>query len=105
MTALHIDNSAVAELAPSEKLVYMLIQENAPVTRSDLQSQTQLPDGTITHALRTLVEQNVVRRLRDPDDLRRRIYKPVTQEQVDLTTAGPEEEPSSQLRQIGQTSR
>jgi DNA-binding MarR family transcriptional regulator len=97
MSTLQIENPDVAELAPSEKLVYLVIQEDAPITRQHLHSQTKLPKTTIDNALSTLTEQRLIKRDSNLDDLRRTIYNPMSEEQAERMPDDPEEERSSRL--------
>jgi predicted ArsR family transcriptional regulator len=57
---LNIENDTVAELAPSRKLVYLVLQEDGPLTQVDLIERCALHERTARDALDELVETGVV---------------------------------------------
>ena len=60
MSSLSIDSEAVRDLPPSAKLVYLVLQEDGPLTQADLIDQTALPERTARFALDELADADVV---------------------------------------------
>jgi len=52
--------SAVSPLPPSAKLVYKTLQYEGPMTQSQLADASLLPQRTVRHALKKLLEVDVV---------------------------------------------
>lgn len=60
MTTLKIENDTVADLPPSRKLVWLVLQEAGPLTQADVIDRTTLPARTARDALEDLVDGEVV---------------------------------------------
>lgn len=71
---LTIENDTVAELAPSRKLVYLVLQEDGPLTQADLIERCALHDRTARDALSELVETGVVEKQPYLGDARKSLY-------------------------------
>ncbi|AKH98181.1 hypothetical protein [Halanaeroarchaeum sulfurireducens] len=68
---------ALSELPPSAKLVYKVLEYDAPLTQSQLRDRTRLTKRTTRHALSILADANVVAEEVYPPDARMRQYRPV----------------------------
>lgn len=74
MEALQIDDPRVADMTASSKLVYLHVKADGPVAQQDLVERTQIPSKTVRDAVDRLVDQGIINRMRDPDDLRVVVY-------------------------------
>lgn len=61
-------------LPPSAKLVKMVLEYEGPLTFEELLNKTALPERTLRYAISALTARGVIRRLRDHNDARKRIY-------------------------------
>lgn len=69
-----VDDDRVAALAPSAKVVYLVLQSNGHLDRGELRSRTALPEDTLDDALASLREAEVVDRQVVAGDARHRVY-------------------------------
>jgi len=67
---------SLAELPPSAKLVYKVLEYDAPLTQSQLMERTRLGQRTTRHAVALLKEANVVSEEVYLPDARMRQYRP-----------------------------
>lgn len=67
--------SDLADAPTRAELVYLLLRELGPATKSDLVDATQRSASTIRRALRDLEERDLVGSERQRDDRRRRLYR------------------------------
>jgi len=74
MSSLRINSDAVANLPPSAKLVYLVLQEVDPLTQAELRQRTQLPDRTVRSALERLEEAGVIESQPYLGDARQTLY-------------------------------
>lgn len=66
----------VADLAPSAKLVYLVLQEtDRPLSRPELRVRTTLPDRTLRAAVDRLEDEGVVRQIQPADDPQREAWR------------------------------
>ena len=78
MSSLKIEAEAVRDLPPSAKLVYLVLQEDGPLTQADIREQTLLPARTVRSALTELDDAGVVKqRPYAGGDARQSVYTPV----------------------------
>ncbi|WP_135806196.1 MarR family transcriptional regulator [Halorussus marinus] len=75
MTSLNIDSDRVRDLPPSAKLVYFILQENAPLTQAELIERTALPGRTVRDALERLDDVGVLDERPYVDDARKNLYE------------------------------
>ncbi|MEN3048156.1 MAG: sugar kinase [Candidatus Caldarchaeales archaeon] len=61
-------------LPPSAKLVKKVLEYEGPLTFEELLVRTALPERTLRYALTALTARGAIRRLRDHNDARKRIY-------------------------------
>lgn len=61
-------------LPPSAKLVKKVLEYEGPLTFEELLAKTALPERTLRYALTALTARGMIRRLRDHNDARKRIY-------------------------------
>ncbi|MCS6788653.1 MAG: sugar kinase [Aigarchaeota archaeon] len=61
-------------LPPSAKLVKKVLEYEGPLTFEELLNRTALPERTLRYALTALTARGAIRRLRDHNDARKRIY-------------------------------
>ncbi|KZX49283.1 MarR family transcriptional regulator [Haloarcula hispanica] len=66
------------DLPPSAKYVYRVLDEEGPLSRKELQEETQLCESTLDDAADTLEKCDFILRTRDTDDLRQVVMKTVT---------------------------
>jgi DNA-binding MarR family transcriptional regulator len=81
-TASWTRHEDAAELSPSEKLVYLVIVEEAPLTQKEVIEQTRLPERTARAALGELRTRGIVTRQRSLRDARQHHYHLQTEEDV-----------------------
>lgn len=60
----------LTELPPSAKLCYVLLALDGPLTRQELAEGGHLPRSTVSHAVRRLLEADLVTEHCDPTDPR-----------------------------------
>ncbi|WP_407652247.1 winged helix-turn-helix transcriptional regulator [Halomicrococcus gelatinilyticus] len=65
------------ELPPSAKLVYRVLQEDAPMTQRQLREDALLPARTTRDALAKLKERGLVEEKLYVQDARKRLYDPL----------------------------
>lgn len=68
----------VANLAPSAKLVYLVLKREGPLTQKQLVQQTRLVSRTVRHALTQLEERNLIETRVNRNDARQSFYMLVT---------------------------
>ena len=78
-------SETLADLPPSAKLVYKVLEYDAPLTQPQLRERTRLTERTTRHAISILTEAEVVDEAVYPPDARMRQYRPRS---VEPTTAG-----------------
>lgn len=71
----------LAELPPSAKLVYKVLEYDAPLTQPQLRERTRLTKRTTRHAISILTEAGVVDEEVYLPDARMRQYRPQNAEQ------------------------
>ena len=71
------------ELPPSAKLVFKVLEYDAPLTQQELRERTRLTKRTTRHALSILKDANVVTEEVYLPDARMRQYRPNDIERVD----------------------
>lgn len=64
----------VADLAPSAKLVYKVLEHNGQLTQQQIAEESLLPDRTVRHALSELESVDVVEEQIYFADARQRLY-------------------------------
>ena len=79
----HHDN--LLELPPSAKLVFKVLEYDAPLTQNELRERTRLTKRTTRHALSILKDANVVTEEVYLPDARMRQYRP---NEIELTEDG-----------------
>ncbi|WP_135536916.1 MULTISPECIES: winged helix-turn-helix transcriptional regulator [Halostella] len=67
-------NDDVADLAPSAKLVYKVLEHNGQLTQQQIAEESLLPDRTVRHALSELESNEVVEEQIHFADARQRLY-------------------------------
>lgn len=67
---------SLADLPPSAKLVYKVLEYHAPLTQSDIAERTRLGRRTTRHALSILKDADAVREEVYVPDARMRQYHP-----------------------------
>ena len=77
----------LSELPPSAKLVYKVLEYDAPLTQLQLMERTRLTKRTTRHAISILADANVVAEEVYPPDARMRQYRPIGEE-IDDTEVG-----------------
>ena len=75
MSELKIENPDVADLPPSAKLAYLVLQESGPCTPAELRARALLDDRTARRALERLQEDDLVEVDPDFSDARKMTYK------------------------------
>jgi len=80
----------LVEEPPSAKLVYKVLELEAPLTHGEITESAVLPSRTTSYALSRLQEADIVESMPCPSDPRKRNYRPlpIEQEQPDPSTAG-----------------
>lgn len=73
-TASWTRHDGIATLSPSEKLVYLVLAEDAPLTQKELIETTRLPERTVRAAVSKLRDQSVVTRRQSLQDARQHLY-------------------------------
>lgn len=66
MTDLTI-SPTVADVPPSAKLVYLVVQECGPVSQAEIRARTALADRTARDAIEVLEEKNAIRSMPSSD--------------------------------------
>ncbi|SIR81990.1 hypothetical protein SAMN05421858_3945 [Haladaptatus litoreus] len=74
------------ELPPSAKLVYRVLQENAPQTQRQVREEALLPARTTRDALTKLKQQELVAERLYVPDARKRLYAPLPTTRPDDAT-------------------
>lgn len=67
----------LAELPPSAKLVYKVLEIDAPLLQSDIRDRTRLSKRTTRHAISLLKDDGLVEEQIYIPDARKRTYRPV----------------------------
>ncbi|MFB6081503.1 MAG: ArsR family transcriptional regulator [Halanaeroarchaeum sp.] len=70
---------SLADLPPSAKLVYKVLEYDSPLTQSQLRDRTRLSKRTTRHALSILKDANVVSEEVYVPDARKRQYRPAVE--------------------------
>jgi DNA-binding MarR family transcriptional regulator len=65
---------SVADLAPSAKLVYKVLEHNGQLTQQQIAEESLLPARTVRHALSELESADVVEERIHFQDARQRLY-------------------------------
>lgn len=60
--------------SPSAKLVFKILELDAPLTSSQIAERSRLPERTVRHALSTLTEADLVEKRLSIRDARKRLY-------------------------------
>lgn len=60
----------LADLPPSAKYVYDVLERDGPLKRSELKERTNLAERTLSRALKTLETGGYIVKTREPGDLR-----------------------------------
>ena len=71
---------SLIDLPPSAKLVYKVLEHDAPLTQGILCERTRLSKRTTRHALSLLTEASLVEEMVYPPDARKRQYRPIKEE-------------------------
>lgn len=71
-------------LSPSAKLVFKVLELDAPQTPSQIAEQSRLPARTVRHALSALEEQGLVEQRISFRDARKRLYEPYPVAEAEL---------------------
>lgn len=66
---------ALEPLPPSAKLVYVILDREAPLTRAGVRNYTKLPGRTTDHALDRLLDEGIVESHPSYDDARQEYYR------------------------------
>jgi len=78
----------LVDLPPSSKLVYKVLEEDAPLTQRQIRRQALLPARTTRDALAKLKEEGIVEERMYVPDARKRLYAPLSiavPEEMDLS--------------------
>lgn len=80
----------LVEEPPSAKLVYKVLELEAPLTHGEITESAVLPSRTTSYALSRLQEADIVESMPCPSDPRKRNYRPlpIEEESQELPTAG-----------------
>lgn len=70
------DSAALAELPPSAKLVYKVLEYEAPLTQGEVRERTRLSKRTTRHAISLLTDADLLEERVYIPDARKRIYEP-----------------------------
>jgi hypothetical protein len=70
------DSDDLADLPPSAKLVYKVLEYDAPLTQSELRERTRLSKRTTRHGVSLLKDADLVEERVYIPDARKRIYEP-----------------------------
>ena len=90
---------AVADLPPSAKLVFVVLENHERLTQAALAEETLLPQRTVRYALEELREAGVLREELNIMDARQRFYSLAdAEEATDDTAVGIAPESSVQAR-------
>ena len=90
---------AVADLPPSAKLVFVVLENHERLTQAALAEETLLPQRTVRYALEELRDVGVLREELNIMDARQRFYSLVdAEEATDDTAVGIAPESSAQAR-------
>ena len=90
---------AVADLPPSAKLVFVVLENHERLTQAALAEETLLPQRTVRYALDELRDADVLREELNIMDARQRFYSLVdAEEPTDDTAVGIAPESSAQVR-------
>ncbi|MFW5924377.1 MAG: ArsR family transcriptional regulator [Halanaeroarchaeum sp.] len=76
--AIESPSDRLAELPPSAKLVFKVLEYDAPLTQGELRERTRLTKRTTRHAISILTDANVVTEEVYLPDARKRQYRPNT---------------------------
>lgn len=90
---------AVADLPPSAKLVFVVLENHERLTQAALAEETLLPQRTVRYALEELRDAGVLREELNIMDARQRFYSLVNaEESTDDPAVGIASESSAQAR-------
>ncbi|GAA0283197.1 MarR family transcriptional regulator [Halobacterium noricense] len=70
------DRDSLADLPPSAKLVFKVLEYDSPLTQAELRDRTRLSKRTTRHGLSLLKEADLVEERVYIPDARKRIYEP-----------------------------
>jgi transcription initiation factor IIE alpha subunit len=82
-SAVKAPHDNLLELPPSAKLVFKVLEYDAPLTQDELRKRTRLTKRTTRHALSILTDANIVTEEVYLPDARMRQYRPKESEPVD----------------------
>ena len=68
---------ALADLPPSAKLTWSIVELEGPISREEVIDRSRLPTRTVADALKRLREDDVVERAVSLEDSRVRLYRTV----------------------------
>lgn len=86
------------ELPDSALTVFHALATKGPLTPTEICRNTNLPDRTVSFALRKLVRQGLIQRIPNLRDMRSALYHPILTKAVELiSTYGVESIIGSQL--------
>lgn len=68
----------VKDVPASARLVYAVLDDAGPLTRDEIQERSGAARRTVSNALATLREEDLVAADEHPDDRRRRVYRTVS---------------------------
>ncbi|MFB6135953.1 MAG: MarR family transcriptional regulator [Halobacteriaceae archaeon] len=77
----------LADLPPSAKLVFKVLEDESPLTQSQIAERSRLSKRTTRHALSKLTEAGVVEEQVYIPDARRRLYSPLPVEEAESVSA------------------
>lgn len=66
---------AIADHPPSRKLVYFVLQQHEPATKTALVDETALGSRTVDRAIEDLRDAGLITSTTDPEDARRTLWK------------------------------
>lgn len=73
-TASWTQHDGIDTLSPSEKLVYLVLTEDEPLTQKELIETSRLPERTVRAAVSKLRDQSLVTRRQSLQDARQHLY-------------------------------
>lgn len=78
MSSVRIEQQCVASKTPSAKLIYLILQHEGQLTKSELLEKTMLSRSTVHTGIDQLLSCEVIEKQTGLQDARERLYIPIT---------------------------
>lgn len=78
MSSVRIDRTCVASKTPSAKLIYLILQHEGRLTKSELLEKSMLSRSAVHTGIDQLISCGVIEKRTSLQDARERVYVPIS---------------------------